>query len=34
MRIAVDAVGGDFVPKNPVEGALEALAAAQIYQLF
>jgi phosphate acyltransferase len=26
MRIAVDAVGGDFVPKNPVEGALAALA--------
>ncbi|NCP83524.1 MAG: phosphate acyltransferase PlsX [Bacteroidetes bacterium] len=26
MRIAVDAVGGDFIPKSPVEGALEALA--------
>ena len=26
MIIAVDAVGGDFYPKNPVEGALLALA--------
>lgn len=25
MRIAVDAVGGDFYPKNPVEGALAAV---------
>lgn len=25
MRIAVDAAGGDFFPKNPVEGALDAL---------
>lgn len=25
MVIAVDAVGGDFYPKNPVEGALEAV---------
>lgn len=26
MIVAVDAAGGDFYPKNPVEGALEAIA--------
>ncbi|MEO1021831.1 MAG: phosphate acyltransferase PlsX [Bacteroidota bacterium] len=26
MKIAVDAVGGDFYPKNPIEGALAALS--------
>jgi len=25
MRIAVDAVGGDYYPKNPVEGAIQAI---------
>ena len=33
MIIAVDAVGGDFYPKNPVEGALLALAENKLLKI-